>query len=67
MPETLPGCTLAGSCVAGWRTWGPRGSPGREVTPGVGISGRRKANGRSRAEVLKDSCPETLGLKGFKA
>ena len=32
VPETLPGCTLAGSWVAGWGAWGPRGSPGREGT-----------------------------------
>ena len=31
VPETLPGCTLAGSWVAGWGAWGSEGAQdGRE-------------------------------------
>ena len=36
VPETLPGCTLAGSWVAGWGAWGPRGAQdGRKPSEGA--------------------------------
>ena len=57
VPETLPGCTLAGSWVAGWGAWGPRGSPGQEA-PLVSLG---------RAETLQMSVPGTSGLENFKS
>ena len=66
VPETLPGCTLAGSWVAGWGAWGPRGSPGREAPLRRSPPGCWGARGGSRG-ILEDSFPEDFRLEGFKA
>ena len=54
MPETLPGCTLAGSWVAGWGAWGPRGSPGRERPPRDGAPVRWGGLGAVARGIPKD-------------
>ena len=49
VPETLPGCTLAGSWVAGWGAWGPRGAQGgRHHSEGSAQAAGRARGGRAR-------------------
>ena len=50
VPETLPGCTLAGILVAGWGAWGLRWSPGREGTLRMVTPQRWGARGGSRGQ-----------------
>ena len=49
VPETLPGCTLAGSWVAGWGLGGPGGAQdGREALEGPPRCAGGARGGRAR-------------------
>ena len=63
VPETLPGCTLAGSWVAGWGAWGPRGSPGRE---GSLRDAFPRCYGREASEMLFRVAGEARGGRARK-
>ena len=65
VPQTPPGCTLAGSWVAGWRLGGPGGAQdGREASEMYARNAGELGGGRAVKPIA--SFPETLRPEGLK-